>query len=113
MIDQVFPKDLPAWLQAAAADGEPVLLDVREPAEFQAASVRIDGAELLQWPMHSIPPRLAELDPERPVAVLCHHGGRSMQVAAFLQHHGFTRVANVAGGIDAWSQQLDLSVPRY
>ncbi|HOP89237.1 MAG TPA: rhodanese-like domain-containing protein [Ottowia sp.] len=114
MIEQVTPSQLPAWLQAAADGGAlPLLLDVREPAEWQAASVRVGGAELLQLPMQSIPPRLSELDPERPVAVLCHHGGRSMQVAMFLAQHGFERVANVAGGIDAWSLQVDPSVPRY
>ena len=114
MIEQVTPRDLAAWLAAARADGaQPLLLDVREPAEWQAASVRADGAELLQLPMMSVPPRLHELDPERAVAVLCHHGGRSMQVAMFLAQHGFERVANVAGGIDAWSLQLDASIPRY
>ena len=114
MIEQVTPSQLPAWLQAAADGGAlPLLLDVREPAEWQAASVRVGGAELLQLPMHSIPPRLHELDRDRPVALLCHHGGRSMQVAMFLKQHGFARVANIAGGIDAWSVQVDPTVPRY
>ena len=115
MIEQVTPRELPAWLQAAGAaeDAAPLVLDVREPAEWALASVRVSGAELLQLPMHLIPPRLHELDPERPVAVLCHHGGRSMQVAMFLAQHGFERVANVAGGIDAWSLQVDPSLPRY
>ncbi|MFT3776981.1 MAG: rhodanese-like domain-containing protein [Ottowia sp.] len=114
MIEQVPPRDLAAWLASVRTEGaEPLLLDVREPAEWQAASVRAEGAELLQLPMMSVPPRLRELDPGRPVAVLCHHGARSMQVAMFLQQHGFERVANVAGGIDAWSLQLDPSVPRY
>ncbi len=113
MIDQVSPRDLPRWLQAAADAGTPLLLDVREPAEWAAASVRADGAELLQLPMHLVPARLHELDPDRPVAVLCHHGGRSMQVAMFLAQHGFDRLANVAGGIDAWSLQVDPTVPRY
>ena len=113
MIEQVPPSALPEWLKTAAADGVPLLLDVREPAEWQAASVRPAGAELLQMPMHTLPARLSELDPDRPVAVLCHHGGRSMQVAMFLAQHGFERVANVAGGIDAWSRQVDPSLPRY
>lgn len=117
MIDNVTPRDLPAWLQAASAtsnaDALPVLLDVREPAEWQAASARLPGAELLQMPMHTLPARLHELDPDRPIAVLCHHGGRSMQVALYLAHHGFARVANIAGGIDAWATQLDPGVPRY
>ena len=116
MIEQITPRQLPAWLQRAAqADGGrlPLLIDVREPAEWAVASVAPAGAELLQAPMHTIPARLAELDRERPVALLCHHGGRSMQVAMFLAQHGFDRVANVAGGIDAWSLQLDPTVPRY
>ena len=114
MVEQITPGALPDWFSTASAEGPPpLLLDVREPPEWQAASVRAAGVDLLQIPMYSIPARLAELDPERPVAVLCHHGGRSMQVAMFLAQHGFERVANVAGGIDAWSLQVDPSVPRY
>jgi rhodanese-related sulfurtransferase len=63
--------------------------------------------------MHTVPLRLQELKPEQPIAVLCHHGGRSMQVAAFLVQQGFSHVANVAGGIHAWSTQLDGSIPTY
>ncbi|HRN75072.1 rhodanese-like domain-containing protein [Ottowia sp.] len=113
MIEQVTPQALPAWLQAARANGEPLLLDVREPAEWRVASVHANGVEVLQMPMMSIPPRLHELDAARPVAVLCHHGGRSMQVAMFLAQRGFTHVANIAGGIDAWSLTVDPSIPRY
>ena len=113
MIEQVPPAALAEWFSAIAAETPPLLLDVREPAEWQAASVRPAGAELLQMSMQTIPARLDELDPDRPVAVLCHHGGRSMQVAMFLAQRGFERVANVAGGIDAWALQLDPSVPRY
>ena len=113
MIEQIPPSALPDWLATVTGDQLPLLLDVREPAEWQAASVRPAGAELLLMPMHNIPARVADLDPDRPVAVLCHHGGRSMQVAMFLAQHGFERVANVAGGIDAWSRDVDPSVPRY
>ncbi len=113
MIDQVSPRDLAAWFQAGRADGEPLLLDVREPVEWRLVSAQAEGVQLVQMPMHTIPPRLHELDPGRPVAVLCHHGGRSMQVAMFLAQRGFARVANVAGGIDAWSLQLDPTLPRY
>ncbi len=113
MIDQVRPTDLPQWLQAMRAHGEPVVLDVREPHELQIASVQADGFQLLTMPMQSIPPRLAELDPEQPVACLCHHGGRSMQVAHFLQAQGFAHVANIAGGIHAWSVEVDPSIARY
>ena len=113
MIEQVSPRDLTSWLQAAGGAGRPLLLDVREPREWQLVSVQSDAAELRQMAMHTVPPRLHELDPQRPVAVLCHHGGRSMQVAMFLARHGFARVANVAGGIDAWALQLDPTLPRY
>ena len=113
MIEQIPPSALPDWLAAVTGDQLPLLLDVREPAEWQAASVHLAGAELLQMSMHTIPARLGELHPDRPVAVLCHHGVRSQHVAAFLAHHGFERVANVVGGIDAWSVQADPTVPRY
>ena len=113
MIDQIRPGQLAAWLQTMRAHGEPVVLDVREPHELQMASVRADGFTLLTIPMGVIPPRLNELDPHQPVACLCHHGARSMQVAAFLQSRGFEHVANIAGGIHAWSDELDSSVARY
>ena len=63
--------------------------------------------------MRTVPARYLELDRDRPIACLCHHGGRSMQVAVFLAQQGFTHVANVAGGIHAWSAQIDPSVPQY
>ncbi|NPC57265.1 rhodanese-like domain-containing protein [Caenimonas soli] len=115
MIDQVRPADLAAWIQSQPAGGAAtVVLDVREPAELQAASIKADERfELLTIPMNEIPARLAELDPERPIACLCHHGGRSQRVAMFLAGNGFARVANIAGGIDAWAREVDPSVPRY
>lgn len=113
MITQVRPSELSAWLDAARAHGAPVVLDVREPAELRVASIKADGFELLTIPMGVIPPRLNELDPGQPVACLCHHGARSMQVAAFLRARGFAHVANIAGGINAWSTELDPTVPRY
>lgn len=113
MIAQVRPSELSAWLQTARAHGAPVVLDVREPAELRVASIRADGFELLTIPMGVIPPRLNELDPGQPVACLCHHGARSMQVATFLRGRGFAHVANIAGGIHAWSAELDPTVPRY
>ena len=111
MIDQVRPSDLDAWL--AAQGGNAVVLDVREAPELRAASVQPQGFELVTIPMGEIPQRLAQLDPDRPVACLCHHGARSMRVAMFLAQNGFARVANIAGGIDAWSAERDPSVPRY
>ncbi|MGJ7503295.1 rhodanese-like domain-containing protein [Variovorax sp. ZT5P49] len=114
MIDQVRPADLAAWF-AQNADATPVLLDVREPWELQTASVAPQGFTLVAIPMNEIPGRLAELSdgqPELRIACLCHHGARSQRVAAFLNQNGFDQLANVAGGIDAWSSH-DPSVPRY
>ena len=113
MISQFRPKDLAAWLAQARTHGEPIVLDVREPAELQIASVKPDGFELLTIPMGVVPVRLAELDAERPIACLCHHGGRSMQVAQFLAQRGFENVANIAGGIHAWAAELDPSLNTY
>jgi rhodanese-related sulfurtransferase len=114
MIAQVRPADLPAWIaDQTAGPGPAVVLDVREPWELQTASVRPDGFELVVIPMNEIPARLGELDPARPLACLCHHGARSQRVASFLAQRGFGQLANIAGGIDAWSLERDPAVPRY
>ena len=96
------------------AGGSPLLLlDVREPWEIALASIRIDGTASAQIPMGAVPGHLDTLDPAQPVVCICHHGARSAQVVAFLERHGFGSVYNLAGGIDAWSQQVDAGVPRY
>ena len=112
MIDQVPPGRLADWF-ALDASAPPVLLDVREPWELQTAQVVPQGFTLATIPMNEIPARVAELDPGQRIACLCHHGARSQRVAAFLAQNGFDEVANIAGGIDAWSAQHDASVPRY
>ena len=113
MIDQVQPAQLQDWIASQAAHGPTVVLDVREDWELQTACVTAQGFELVKIPMNTIPPRLAELQRDQPIAVLCHHGSRSMQVAAFLVQQGFGHVANIAGGINAWSSQVDAAVPMY
>ena len=113
MITQLRPSDIPSWLESLPAESQPVVLDVREPFELQLASIRPQGFTLVSIPMGLVPVRLAELDPQRPVACLCHHGGRSMQVAGFLSNRGFSSVANIAGGIHAWSAEVDPGVPTY
>jgi rhodanese-related sulfurtransferase len=113
MIDQVQPAQLQDWIASQAPNGTTVVLDVREAWEVQTACVTAQGFELVKIPMHTIPPRLSELDRNQPIAVLCHHGGRSMQVAAFLVQQGFSHMANITGGINAWSLQVDASVPTY
>ena len=98
----------PQELQPELARGV-TLLDVRQPEELELASIA--GARHI--PMAEIPARVQELNPVGSIAVLCHHGGRSLQVARFLERNGFSDVINVAGGIDAWSQTVDPAVPRY
>jgi len=90
--------------------GRPVvLLDVREPEELRLA--RLPGA--LHIPMGEVAGRLHELDPDAEIVVFCHHGMRSASVAQFLAQRDFAHVANLVGGIDAWSVLVDPSVPRY
>ena len=119
MMSHIRPAQLQAWFAQAQAGSHdtpaptPLVLDVREPWEVQRASIGASEFELLAIPMGSIPDQLATLDPTRPVACLCHHGVRSQRVAAFLAHHGFDHVANITGGIDAWSREFDPRVPLY
>lgn len=112
MIDHIRPAQFGQWI-AEHASAVPVVLDVREPWERQTASVAPQGFELVAIPMGEIPARLGELDPTRPTACLCHHGMRSLRVAGFLAQQGFEEVANITGGIDAWSHERDPAVPRY
>jgi rhodanese-related sulfurtransferase len=86
-----------------------MLLDVREPAEVATAS--IPGATAIR--MGEIPLHLAELPHERPIVVMCHHGARSANVTGFLNANGYSNAVNLAGGIDAWSNEIDPAVPRY
>jgi rhodanese-related sulfurtransferase len=113
MIEQISPADLPTWFSSVAQDGSAVVLDVREPWEWETASVKAEGFTLVKMAMNDVPARLAELAPTQPIACLCHHGARSQRVAHFLAQNGFEQVVNIAGGIDAWSQMRDPSVPRY
>jgi rhodanese-related sulfurtransferase len=88
-----------------------ILLDCREPDEVAAA--RIAGS--VHIPMREIPARLSELPADRQarLVVHCHHRGRSLRVTHFLRQQGFVHAQNMAGGIDAWSQQVDPTIPRY
>ena len=89
----------------------PMLLDVREQDEYDAT--RIAGSTLI--PMSQLGDRLDELSGKQSdrIIVHCHHGGRSMQVTQALRSRGFVAVQNMAGGIDAWSLEIDPEVPRY
>lgn len=93
-----------------SGEEKPVLLDVREPWEFQTAS--LPGAVLM--PMGDVTSRAhAELDPDAHIVVLCHHGQRSLSVAMWLRGQGFEYAQSLAGGIDGWSREIDPTVPRY
>jgi rhodanese-related sulfurtransferase len=88
-----------------------LFLDCREPDEH--ATAHIAGARLI--PMSQLQQRVAEIEEfrDRPLIVHCHHGGRSLRVASFLREQGFHQAQSMAGGIDAWSCDIDPSVPRY
>jgi rhodanese-related sulfurtransferase len=91
------------------APSPPAVLDVREDWEWQRA--HIDAAR--HMPMGQVPDRLSELDRGRDLVVMCHHGGRSRQIVLFLEQQGFDRASSLRGGIDAWSREVDPSVPTY
>jgi rhodanese-related sulfurtransferase len=97
-------------LKALRDRGEkPMVIDVREEWELQLARI----PDVVHVPMNQVPARLAELSREAETIVMCHAGGRSMRVAHFLANQGFTNVANLTGGISAWSEQVDATVPQY
>jgi rhodanese-related sulfurtransferase len=106
MVPEITPVELAEQLRSPAP---PLLIDVREPFEYDYC--RIEGAQLK--PMGGIMTWLNELDKEAAIVFQCHTGVRSMQVAQYLQRLGFKRVFNLRGGIDAWSVQVDPTVPRY
>lgn len=107
-MQQMMPTELKAWLDDRQRE-QPLLLDVREPWEFGICSL----AGSVPMPMNSVPKRFGELDPERPVVVICHHGGRSMQVAMFLERQGLAKVINLAGGVAGWAAQVDPTMASY
>lgn len=107
-MNQLPAPKLKAWLDDEGRK-KPLLLDVREPWEYEKA--RIEGATLI--PMREIPGRISEVDEASEIVAICHHGGRSMQVAMFLEKQGFKQVHNLVGGIDAWSRTVDPAVPLY
>ncbi len=106
MIDHITPAQLKSRLDA----GEPpAVLDVREGWELEIA--RLEGA--VHIPMNEIPERLQELDPARELVVICRSGARSLRVAEYLAGRGFSRVANLSGGILAWGEDIDPTLRAY
>lgn len=102
----VSPEQLAAEL---GRDDAPLLLDVREP--WEAAVVTLPGAALI--PLGDLRQRAAELDPSVPVVIYCHHGVRSARALELLEQAGFTRARHLTGGIAAWADKVDPSLPRY
>lgn len=107
-MQQLTAIQLKEWLDDPARE-KPVLVDVREPWEFDVC--RISGSKPM--PMRSVPARFAELRRDAETVIICHHGARSYQVAMFLEHQGFTNIHNLYGGLAAWAQQADPSMPTY
>jgi len=104
-IPQLSVKELKAKIDAGQS---PVLIDVREPHEYQIANL---GARLI--PINTVPARLDEIPRDQPVVIHCKSGGRSQMVCEFLQKSGYTNVANLAGGILAWAREIDPSLQTY
>jgi len=104
---EMTPDECKSYLASAAV--QPLLLDVREPWEYQI--VHLEESRLV--PMRQIPAELDSLDEQQEIIVICHHGIRSRQVALFLESHGFRNVINLRGGIDAWARHTDTSLPTY
>jgi rhodanese-related sulfurtransferase len=107
MIGELDPR---AFLARRASGVKMTLLDVREDWEIALAPVPEPHAHI---PMGQVPDRLAELDPAVETVVLCRSGGRSMEVARYLERQGFSAVTNLTGGILAWSRDLDPTIPQY
>ena len=85
------------------------MLDVREPFEYEYGHI----PDSVLIPLNQIPERLQELDFDKEIVVICHHGQRSMQAANFLSQVGFKQISNLVGGIDAWALACDSSMARY
>lgn len=99
---------LATWLEDKTIE-RPFLLDVREPWEFQTC--HIDGS--ISMPMGSISDELSELNAKLPIVCICHHGIRSRQVGLFLEQNNFNQIINLTGGVHAWAEQVDESMPTY
>lgn len=103
---QFRPAELADYIQSGHT---PVLLDVREPWEWNLC--RVPGAVLI--PMHELPSRVGELNKHAETVVICHHGVRSYHAARYLETNGFDNVINLSGGVAAWAEEVDPAMPRY
>ncbi|RME92142.1 MAG: molybdopterin-synthase adenylyltransferase MoeB [Verrucomicrobia bacterium] len=106
-VPEITVQELKAALDDPASGVQ--LIDVREPVEHRI--VTLPGSRLI--PLGELPRRLDELDRDRPCYVICHHGVRSIQAAAYLAAEGFRDARSVRGGLMAWAEEIDPSLPRY
>jgi rhodanese-related sulfurtransferase len=107
-VQQLSPQQLKDWLDDASQSA-PVLLDVREPWEFETCRI----AQSVSMPMQTVTSRLQELEDDASLVVICHHGARSQQVAMYLARNGYQKIFNLEGGIDAWARGVDPGMPQY
>jgi rhodanese-related sulfurtransferase len=107
MIRELSPRE---FVDRRANGEDMTLLDVREDWEIALAPVPTNAVHI---PMGEISDRIGELDPKRETVVICRSGGRSAQVAHYLERQGFGKVFNLSGGILAWSRVIDPSIPEY
>lgn len=105
---QLTASQLNDWL-ADETRTRPVLLDVREPWEFETC--RIAGS--LSMPMRGIPARYHELGRDEDIVMVCHHGARSFQAGMYLEQMGFSSIINLQGGVAAWARDVDPAMPTY
>jgi len=108
LIPELEPRELAEW-QRDAGRAPPLLLDVREPWEYEVC--RIGDALLV--PLRTLPDAAAALPRDRDIVVVCHHGRRSLHAAIWLVRSGFERVQNLRGGVAAWADQVDPAMRRY
>jgi rhodanese-related sulfurtransferase len=99
--------ELQDYLETSSA--RPLLLDVREPWEFDRAC--IEGSMLV--PMRTIPERMQDFNPDQEIVVICHHGIRSRMVGLHLENHGFSDIINLTGGVEAWAREVDPDMVSY
>lgn len=107
MVGELTPRE---FLDRRAAGEQMTLLDVREDWEIALAPV---PSATIHIPMGELSDRIGELEPNKETVVICRSGGRSAQVADFLERQGFGKVFNLSGGILAWSRVIDPSIPQY
>jgi len=104
---EISATELHTYLQTT--DTRPLLLDVREPWEYEKCN--LENSQLI--PMRQIPSVINDLDLDQEIIVICHHGVRSRSVSAYLASNAFNNVTNLSGGIDAWAKYVDLSMATY